>query len=962
MALDVLVEGERAGRLMAFDIELQREVMITWLLAQTPGEAQRFQAECRVVRELAAPGLVPALGAGAQGDLVYLVTEACAYPNLAQVLTGGRLPLPVAARVALTVFQSLLTIHGRGLVHGSIDPSHVLFDPSGKVLLDGFTPAPGVLAWPRDPEGAVRHRYHGPEVGQLRAVVRSSDLYAFGLLVHELLSGVSLVKPSTAGEAVARAQRLQTLLERQGRSFPYLSPPAEALLGEVLQADPRARPRSAPDIADVVDGALGAMVDRSETSKDLQRALVYPWREVRTQLESRAKRYLREQRPLSAAAMLRMAALTPGPPRELARLGPDLMECLWYTLTERPPLERSVLAYECYRAAERIVPDPLLVLSQRLLAELASADPAAPPRVGPDLSPAQQARLMESLRRSPGQEEFLLTLAIFRREDRPAPDQPSLEALKAAAASNLDLPLVALLHTGRRLECEGASALQDLQALAEEACRAHGVEVVSTVGPQSGIEKLFGEVFGDELAPYFDDGLGPAQPAPGATKRLGAVEAAELVREVGEALDGERLRDAAAAMAKLYDHGAAQVEARYSAICEHLRAFLWLAVRRSEEDQELAEALEVVLRVARGLGLHDLVPIAERLLVAALPEATRAQNVARLLAESPESIPILQAASRLAASRGDDSEWIRHLETAGFTFVEAGEMALASRMFMALRSLAPGSEAARRGMAAVFDLGQRTAEADRRLARHRQVYQDRTPQEELPELESLRVRFPFHGPIAARMAEVQQQLANHSEAAKLRMQLAKRYLYREEEEKARGELRQVLSLDLDSDEAMLYLLALDPPAQDAPATVWKLKVWLCGREELPQAAIYHARRRLTGGATDLPILDVILSLSKAAGQNRSPVLLEAAFIAWEAGQVELARRYLDSAYRAAPDKEALLDQLLAKEDIQEIFPRVELLKMRTDPGKALIPDSKPVSVPPAERIFSASEPGIVDPD
>ena len=161
---------------------------------------------------------------------------------------------------------------------------------------------------------------------------------------------------------------------------------------------------------------------------------------------------------------------------------------------------------------------------------------------------------------------------------------------------------------------------------------------------------------------------------------------------------------------------------------------------------------------------------------------------------------------------------------------------------------------------------------------------------------------------------------------------------------------------------MLHLLVLEPPAPDAPATVWKLMVWLCGREELPPAAIYHARRRLTGGATDLPLLDVILSLSQAAGQDRSPVLTEAAFIAWEGGQIELARRYLDSAYRAARDKEGLLDALLAKDNIQEIFPRIELLKMRTDPGKALIPDADPVEVPAPDRIFSASEPGLVDPD
>lgn len=960
LELAVLSACERTGRILAFDIELQREVTFTWLLPASAAEAQRFQAECRLIRELDVPGLPAALGAGSQDDFVYLVTEARAHPTLRQILGGGRLTLAVAARLAVAIFQALMAMHGRGLVHGALEPGNVLVDAEGRAELDGYAPAPAVLARDLGPAKSNRIRHHGPEVGQVRAVLPSSDLYAFGLLVHELVSGVSLVKPCSANEAVQRAHRLQALLDRPGRAFSYLSPAVERLLRAVLQADPRARPRSALQIADLVDGALSAVADRSERCGELLRALTYPRREVRTQLEVTARRYLREARPLAAATMLRFAADPDVPLRELAPLGKHLMECLWYTLTDRPVLERSVLAYQCYRAAERIVPDPLLVLARRRLAELAHGEEGPAPKVGPELPPARQEQLREALRQGPAQEEFLLTLAVFRPESRPDP-QPSLEALKVAVARKLDLPLVALLHAGRRLEREGSSALEGLREVAEEAYKAHGIDAAPDSQQLGGMDDLFGEIFGVELAPYVGEGAVAPRPTSQSGKRLDAVAAAELVDAAGLALASERLPEAATALAKLYDHGAAQVEARYSAICEHLRHFHWLAVRASEPDPELAEALEVVLRVARGLGLHDLVPIAERMLVAAIPETSRAEHVARLLAESPESIPILQAASRLAASRGDRSEWIRHLETAGFTFLEAGEMALASKMFMALRSMEPDSEAARKGMQGVFELGSRTAEADRRLARHRQIYQDRSAAEELAELENLRSRFPAHGPLAVRAAEVFQQLGHTAEAAKLRMQLAKRYLYREEDDRARVELREVLSLDHDNDEAMLHLLVLEPPAPDAPATVWKLKVWLCGREELPHAAIYHARRRLTGGATDLPILDVILSLSQAAGQDRSPVLTEAAFIAWEAGQIELARRYLDSAYRASPDKEALLDSLLARDNIQEIFPRVELLKMRTDPGKALIPDAKPVEVPPTNRIFSSSEPGLVDP-
>jgi tetratricopeptide (TPR) repeat protein len=373
-------------------------------------------------------------------------------------------------------------------------------------------------------------------------------------------------------------------------------------------------------------------------------------------------------------------------------------------------------------------------------------------------------------------------------------------------------------------------------------------------------------------------------------------------------------------------------------------------------ENRLDLALEPVIRIARSIGLHSMVPIGERLLVAAIPEAELPDRLECLLRESGASIPILQAASRVAASRGEDTEWVGHLAAAGEKFLEVGELTLASKMFMALRAMKPDSVLARRGMQGIIACGAQAVEAGKSfeiLEGTLEKHQGNLPRS-LAVCQEFLAKFPNHVPCLERTASLLAQQGNNSEAAQILLGLAKRSMYREEDEPARRYLQRVLQTDYECDEALLYLVALEPPGEEAPGEISEFKTWVFMREGLLEAAIYHTRKKLTGGATDLPLLHKILKLTETAGQDPGSVLLEAGRIAWEGRQIPLARKYFDSAYRATTDKAGLLDQLMRWEGIDEIFPMVDLLRVSTDPGKVLSL-TEPGLLPPL------SEPGILDP-
>lgn len=208
----VLARGGMSVVHRGVDLRLERPVAIKVLdgaLASDPAFVRRFEREARAAARLAHPGIVAVHDQGRDPDgTVFLVLELVEGGTLRDVLRDqGRLHPAAALTVAEQVVTALQIAHDRGLVHRDVKPENVLIGRDGSVKVADF----GLVAaaWETDPDDAGETvlgtvAYLAPEqVTDGRADARS-DLYATGIVLFELLTGVP---PHGGGDAVSVARR-----------------------------------------------------------------------------------------------------------------------------------------------------------------------------------------------------------------------------------------------------------------------------------------------------------------------------------------------------------------------------------------------------------------------------------------------------------------------------------------------------------------------------------------------------------------------------------------------------------------------------------------------------------------------------------------------------------------------------------------------------------------------------------
>ncbi|MFC5140914.1 protein kinase [Actinomycetospora rhizophila] len=208
----VLARGGMSVVHRGVDLRLERPVAIKVLdgaLASDPAFVRRFEREARAAARLAHPGIVAVHDQGRDPDgTVFLVLELVEGGTLRDVLRDqARLHPAAALTVAEQVVTALQVAHDRGLVHRDVKPENVLIGRDGAVKVADF----GLVAaaWETDPDdsgemvlGTVA--YLAPEqVTDGRADARS-DLYATGIVLFELLTGVP---PHGGDDAVTVARR-----------------------------------------------------------------------------------------------------------------------------------------------------------------------------------------------------------------------------------------------------------------------------------------------------------------------------------------------------------------------------------------------------------------------------------------------------------------------------------------------------------------------------------------------------------------------------------------------------------------------------------------------------------------------------------------------------------------------------------------------------------------------------------
>jgi serine/threonine protein kinase len=217
----------------------------------------RFRREARVAAEVQHPNLVPVIEFGESDRLMFIASKFKDGGSLADLIErDGRLPLRDCARLGAEIAAGLEALHEHGIVHRDVKPSNVMLDRTGVASLTDFGLARGEGHTVVTKTGAILGTldYLAPELIEGKAATAESDVYAFGCLMYECVTGAAPFSDRAMFElAVAHLEEdpADPRDRRDGLSEEF----AWSLL-RALKKDPARRPPTPRSYARLLSDAL----------------------------------------------------------------------------------------------------------------------------------------------------------------------------------------------------------------------------------------------------------------------------------------------------------------------------------------------------------------------------------------------------------------------------------------------------------------------------------------------------------------------------------------------------------------------------------------------------------------------------------------------------------------------------------------------------------------------------------
>ena len=295
--LDVIGAGGMGRVYRARDTRLDRFVAIKVLsseIADDPRSRERFDREARVVSRLAHPHICTLYDLGlarVEGvETPFLVMELLDGETLAARLARGALPIEQTIRIASQIAHALSAAHASGIVHRDLKPANIMLTTSGVKLLDfglarwrGPVVASGATGADGRPEASSTEGliigtlpYMAPEQLRGEAVDGRTDLFAFGAVLYEMLTGARAFAVDSQAALVAAILEHEPapLAARQPLTPPALS----RLVTRCLAKNPAERWQHAQDVAFELTEIQERIVERIERPADTALRHVAPVR------------------------------------------------------------------------------------------------------------------------------------------------------------------------------------------------------------------------------------------------------------------------------------------------------------------------------------------------------------------------------------------------------------------------------------------------------------------------------------------------------------------------------------------------------------------------------------------------------------------------------------------------------------------------------------------------------------
>ena len=247
----------------ARDPKLKREVAIKVLpafVSRDPDRLSRFEQEAQAAAALDHPNILAVHQFGVFQDAPYLVSELLVGDSLRQVLQRGPLPPRKAIDYAVQIAHGLAAAHDHGIVHRDLKPENLFLTKDGRIKIldfglaklirlqtdsDGNAPT---LTRGTDP-GMVMGTagYMSPEQVRGQAVDHRTDIFAFGAILYEMVTGRRAFQRSTSAETMtAILNDDPPAISQTGGSVP---PALQRVVNRCLEKNPEQRFHSASDLA-----------------------------------------------------------------------------------------------------------------------------------------------------------------------------------------------------------------------------------------------------------------------------------------------------------------------------------------------------------------------------------------------------------------------------------------------------------------------------------------------------------------------------------------------------------------------------------------------------------------------------------------------------------------------------------------------------------------------------------------
>jgi tetratricopeptide (TPR) repeat protein len=240
----------------AWDIELQVAVALKLLrpeLASRANAFERFRQELLLARQVSSPHVVRIHDLVRHEGAWMISMDFVDGESLERRLDReGSLPAEEALRITREIALGLAAAHHRGVIHRDLKPANILLTRTGEALITDFGVARSAGATGITGSGVVigTPAYLSPEQARADPIDGRSDLYALGLILYELLTGVLPFRNGTAAEMLA--QRLFRVPDPPNQLQPGLPPLAVQLCAALLEIRPSQRLQSADAVATAI--------------------------------------------------------------------------------------------------------------------------------------------------------------------------------------------------------------------------------------------------------------------------------------------------------------------------------------------------------------------------------------------------------------------------------------------------------------------------------------------------------------------------------------------------------------------------------------------------------------------------------------------------------------------------------------------------------------------------------------